>query len=229
MLAIIDSRSSKKVISNLKEYVTDVYTFHTDGITGNSISGHPDIFIYQDKDHLIISPNSPVDLFNFLDNHNITYLKGEREVGHELDNSVQYNCLSSSQFLFHKSGYTDSTILEINKPKEFVKLPQAYTRCSLVHLCKESYLTSDRGVEKVLLKKGLSCFYFNPEEITIYDHKHGFIGGAIGILGNKIFFNGNVELHADGQRLKEHLLNLDFEIVSLSNEHLYDGGCIFFV
>jgi len=62
MLAIIDSRSSKKVINKLKEYVTDVYMFQTDGITGNSISGHPDIFVYQDKDHLIVSPNSPVDL-----------------------------------------------------------------------------------------------------------------------------------------------------------------------
>ena len=229
MLAIIDSRSSKKVINKLKEYVTDVYMFQTDGITDNSISGHPDIFVYQDKDHLIVSPNSPVDLFNFLDTYNITYLKGERDVGHELDNHVQYNCLSTSQFLFHKSGSTDSAIIEINKYKEFVQLPQAYTRCSLVHLCNESYLTSDRGVEKALLQRGLSCFYFNPEEIIIRDHDNGFIGGAVGIFGNKIFFNGNVELHVDGQRLKEHLLNLNFEIINLSDEHLYDGGFILFV
>lgn len=229
MIAIIDSRSSKKVINNLREYVTDVYTFQTDGITDNSISGHPDIFIYQDKDHLIVSPNSPVDMFNFLNNHNITYLKGEKDVGQKLHNNVQYNCLGTSQYLFHKSGFTDSTILAINKDKEFIQLPQAYTRCSLVHLCKESYLTSDRGIEKVLLKKGLSCFYFNPAEITIRDHNNGFIGGTIGILDRSIFFNGNIELHVDGQRLKEHLLSLDFDIVNLSDEHLYDGGCIFFV
>ena len=229
MLAIIDFRSSKKVINKLKEYVTDVYMFQTDGITDNSISGHPDIFVYQDKDHLIVSPNSPVDLFNFLDTYNITYLKGERDVGHELDNHVQYNCLSTSQFLFHKSGYTDSAIIRINKHKEFVQLPQAYTRCSLVHLCNESYLTSDRGVEKALLQRGLSCFYFNPEEITIRDHDNGFIGGAVGILQKRIYFNGNIELHADGPRLKECLINLNFEIVNLSDEHLYDGGCIFFV
>jgi hypothetical protein len=229
MLAIIDSRSSKKVINNLKEYVTDVYTFHTDGITGNSISGHPDIFIYQDKNHLIISPNSPADLFNFLDNHNITYLKGEREVGHELDNSVQYNCLSTSQFLFHKSGYTDSIVLEINKDKEFISLPQAYARCSLVHLCDDNYLTSDRGIENVLLQRKLSCFYFNPEEIIIKDHKNGFVGGTIGIWGKKLFFNGNVELHSDGKRLKEYLLNFNIDIVNLSDEYLYDGGCILFV
>ncbi len=229
MFAIIDFRSSNQAINKLKEYVDDVFAFQTNGITGNSISGHPDIFIYQDKYQLVVAPNAPVELFEFLNNQNIAYLKGEREVGDDLDNSVQYNCLSTSQFLFHKSGYTDSAILEINKDKEFVQLPQAYTKCSLVHLCEDNYLTSDRGIEKVLLQKGLSCFYFNPEEITIHDHDNGFIGGAVGIWGKRIFFNGDVELHADGQKLREYLLNLNFEIVNLSDEYLYDVGCIFFV
>ncbi|MHC4140256.1 MAG: DUF6873 family GME fold protein [Planctomycetota bacterium] len=181
MFAIIDSRSSKKAISKLKEYVTDICTFQTNGITGNSISGHPDIFIYLDKNQLVVAPNAPDELYVFLDNHNITYTKGRRLVGDEFYNSVQYNCLSTSDFFFHKSGYTDTAILEINKDKEFIQLPQAYTRCSLVHLCEDNYLTSDRGIEKVLLQKGLSCFYFNPEEITIRDHNNGFIGGTVGI------------------------------------------------
>ena len=229
MLAIIDSRSSEQAINNLKKYVTDVYMFQSDGITENSISGHPDIFIYQDQDHLIVSPNAPVDLFKFLDINNIAYLKGERDVGNELTNSVQYNCLSTPQFFFHKSGYTDSVVFEINKDKEFISLSQAYTRCSLVHLCEDDYLTSDRGIEKVLLQIGLSCFYLNPDEIIIKDHKNGFIGGTAGICGKRIFFNGSIELHSDGERLKEYLLNLDFDIINLSDEFLYDGGCIFFV
>ena len=229
MFAIIDSRSSEQAINRLKNYVTDVYTFQTDGVTINSISGHPDIFLYQDKDHLIVAPNAPVDLFKFLDNNNIAYIKGVRDVGHEIDNSVQYNCLSTPKFFFHKFGYTDSVVFEINKNKEFISLPQAYTRCSLVHLCDDNYLTSDRGIEKVLLQKGLSCFYFNPEEIIINNHKNGFIGGAVGIWGKRIFFNGNFEFHSDGQRLKEHLLNFDFDIINLSHEILYDGGCILFV
>jgi hypothetical protein len=229
MFAIIDSRSQNDVVNNLREYVEDLFEFETYGITRNSIAGHPDIFIYQDNNQLVIAPNAPVGLFEFLNNHNLTYVRGKREVGGELYNSVQYNCLSTPDYVFHKSGYTDPAILEINKAKEFIPLPQAYTRCSLVHLCENNYLTSDRGIEKVLIGKGLSCFYFNPEEITIRDHDNGFIGGAVGIRGKRIFFNGNVELHADGQRLKEHLLNLGLEIVNLSDQYLYDGGCMFFV
>ncbi len=229
MIAIIDSRSSEQVISNLNKYVTDVYTFQTNGVTGNSISGHPDIFLYQHENRLVVAPNTPAELFRFLENYNIAYIKGDRDVGHELESSVQYNCLSTPHFFFHKAGYTDPVVLGINKEKEFLHLPQAFTKCSLVHLCEENYLTSDRGIEKVLLKKGLSCFYFDPEEISIVDHKNGFIGGSVGIWGKKIFFNGNVELHADGKRLREYLLYHGFDIVNLSDEFLYDGGCIFFI
>ncbi|GAX59561.1 hypothetical protein SCALIN_C04_0049 [Candidatus Scalindua japonica] len=229
MFAIIDARSPEKSINKLKEHVDDLFMFQTNAITENSISGHPDIFIYRDKKQLVVAPNAPIDLFEFLDNHHIAYLKGERAVGKTLYNSVQYNCLGTSGLFFHKSGYTDHKIMKINKNKKFINLPQAYTRCSLVHLCKDNYLTSDRGIEKVLLNKGFSCFYFSPEEIIIHDHKNGFIGGAIGIWGKRIFFNGNMEIHADGQRLKEHLLHFSFEIVNLSDHYLYDGGCIFFV
>ena len=176
-----------------------------------------------------MAPNAPDELFVFLECHNINYVRGKREVGYELYNSVQYNCLSTPDFHFHKSGYTDPTILEMNKTRELIPLSQAYTRCSLVHLCDNNYLTSDRGIEKVLLRKGFSCFYFNPEQITIRDHNNGFIGGAIGIWSKKIFFNGNIELHSDGQRLREYLIDLDFDIINLSDKFLYDGGCIFFV
>ncbi|MDR4507727.1 MAG: hypothetical protein MRJ65_05735 [Candidatus Brocadiaceae bacterium] len=229
MFAIIDSRSSKKAINTLKYSVEEVFEFQTSGITYNSISGHPDIFIYQDKEQLVVAPNATVELFEFLNRHTIPYVKGKIAVGKELYNSAQYNCLNTSDFLFHTSGYTDPTILELNKHKGFIPLPQAYTRCSLVHLYENNYVTSDRGIEKVLLRNGFSCFYFNPEEIRIWGHRNGFIGGTIGIWSKRIFFNGNVERHADGQRLKEHLINLDYEIVYLSDEYLYDGGCIFFV
>ncbi|MCF6147756.1 MAG: hypothetical protein E3K37_03765 [Candidatus Kuenenia sp.] len=229
MFAIIDSRSSERIINTLKEYVEDVFVFQTNGMTYDSISGHPDIFIYQDNNHLVVAPNAPEGLFGFLERHSIAYLKGKTDIGNELDNSVRYNCLSTSEFFFHKPGYTDPIILEINSEKEFIPLPQAYTRCSLVHLYGNNYVTSDRGIEKVLLGKGFSSFYFHPEEIRIRGHNNGFIGGAAGVWGKRIFFNGNIEVHADGQRLKKHLLNLGLEIVCLSDEYLYDGGCIFFV
>ena len=75
----------------------------------------------------------------------------------------------------------------------------------------------------------LRCFYFDPSDINIYDHKHGFIGGTAGVIDNKIFFNGNIELHSDGYNLQDFINKCGFEIVTLGSHKLYDGGGIFFI
>ncbi len=229
MLAIIDSRAPSEAIVNLKKHAAAVFQFASDGITFNSISGHPDIFIYQDESSLVIAPNAPLALFEFLDEHNAAYILGEKNVGESFENSVLYNCISTADYLFHKSGFTDASIIKVNGGKEFINLPQAYTRCSLTHLGSNRYITSDKGIEKKLLAKELDCFYFSPEEISIIGHQHGFLGGTNGLYRNKLFFIGNINLHKQGKALRNYIENCGIEIVSLADSLLYDGGGILFI
>src|ERR1035437_5020383 len=183
MLAIIDGRAPKEAIENLKKHVDFVFQFESKGITYNSISGHPDIFIYQDQSNLIIAPNAPLPLLEFFHLHKVNYIFGEKKVEESFENSVAYNCISTQHFLFHKSGFTDPLIIKLNSDKEFINLQQAYTRCSLTHLGNNRYITSDKGIEKIFLEKGLDCFYFPAEQISITDHKYGFFGGTNGLCG----------------------------------------------
>lgn len=229
MLAIIDGRAPGEVILNLKKHVDAVFQFESTGLTFNSISGHPDIFIYQDKFNLVVAPNAPLSLFEFFHNHKVSYIFGEKKVEGTFENSVLYNCIGTEHYFFHKSGFTDPSILKLNHGKEFFNLPQAYTRCSLTHLGNNNYITSDKGIEKELIKKGLDCFYFPPEQISIMEHPHGFLGGTNGLYNNELFFIGNVDLHKYGFALRNYIENCGIEIVSLCNTLLYDGGGILFV
>lgn len=229
MLAIIDSRAPEEAKFNLAKHEDTVFEFESDGITFNSISGHPDIFIYQDESNLIIAPNAPLPLVAFLNVHKVKYIFGKNKVEENFEKSVLYNCISTEHFLFHKSGFTDPSIIKINQDKEFINLPQAYTRCSLMHLGNNRYITSDKGIEKKLLKKGLDCFYFSPEQISIKDHKHGFLGGTTGMYNNKLFFIGTIDLHKQGSALRNYIENSGIEIVNLVNSLLYDGGGIIFI
>ena len=229
MLAIIDSRSSSTAIEELKNHVNDVFLFEANGITSDDISCHPDIFIYQDENNLVISPNAPIELFDFLSMHKINFIIGKRNVGNSFESSVYYNCISTNSLFLHKSGFTDETIIEINKNKKFINIPQAFTRCSLTHIGNNNFITSDKGIEKVLIANNINCFYFSPNEIKIKNHKHGFFGGTNGIVENKIFFNGNIDLHSDGEKLINHLIKSGFDIISLNNDFLYDGGGILFM
>lgn len=229
MFAIVDARAPQKAIDKLLNYVSDILLFNSKNITYNSISGHPDIFIYQDTNELIIAPNSPKILFDFFHSQNIRYKMGTTPIGTTSSDSVLYNCLSSEKYFFHKRNHTDERIIQAVKNKTKVFLPQAYTRCSMINIDANNYVTSDKGIEKILINKGFNTFYFSPDKIQIQDHKNGFIGGTSGMYNDKIFFLGNILFHNDGEQLQKFLNNLNVEIVNLNDDYLYDGGSIIFV
>lgn len=228
MYAIIDKRTSSAVKKNLEKYTSDIFEFSSDEITYNAISGHPDIFIFQDANKLILAPNTPKELINFLDKKTVNYSFGKNPVGKNLDNSVLYNCLSTQKYFFCKKGKPDISIQKWCSSKQLVNIPQPYARCSMFGI-KNKIITSDNGIVKILEKSRMEHFYFDPTEITIKDHKYGFIGGTMGVTDNKVFFLGNILKHKDGKALDKYLSALGKEVVCLGNDYLYDGGGIFFV
>ncbi len=94
---------------------------------------------------------------------------------------------------------------------------------------ENNIITSDKGIVKVLEKSQIDYLYFDPSEITIKDHKNGFIGGTMGATDNKVFFLGNILKHKDGKALDKYIAALGKEVICLGNNYLYDGGGLFFV
>ena len=228
-LAIIDNRAPKEAILNLEKQFGAVFRFESKGITADAISGHPDIFIYQDESNLIIAPNAPAALFEFLHNHEVSFLMGDNIVGADFESSVGYNCIGTSRHFFHKEGLSETTVLRLNREKKFFSVPQAYTRCSLTHLGNDLFITSDRGIKKKLNENQLDCFYFSPDQISIIGHSHGFLGGTNGLHDGRLFFMGDIALHKEGNALRNFVENAGLEIVALCPGLLYDGGGIFFI
>ncbi len=229
MYAIIDKRVSETTIKRLCNYTEDIFLFETRNITYNSISGHPDIFIYQEDNNLIVAPNSPQELLFFFEKHNISYNFGNTNIGYELANTTAYNCVATRNFFFHKIKYTDPKIKSFNREKKIFNLPQAYTACSLLVVNETVFITSDLGILKTLKQQNLEVYYFSPSQIRIYDHKHGFFGGCTGMYENKLFFCGNILLHDDANIIKNICEKHDIEIICLDNSYLYDCGKILFV
>lgn len=228
-VAIIDARCNATIIEQLHNYVEEVFLFKSEGITYESISCHPDIFIYQDANKLIIAPNAPQELHDWLRQKGIVYIQGESRIGTTLQDSCYYNCVATKNRFFHREGFTDSAVFNHNQRKEFIQLPQSYTRCSMLPLTEETFITSDTGIHKALQKNGLTSFLFSPNEIQIAVHHNGFLGGTCGIADEKIFFLGNPLLHKDGERLYQFIEKSGLEIIPLCDEKLYDGGGIFFL
>jgi len=228
MLIIIDSRMPQEAKTSLKE-VGEVFELQSKDIVYESIQGHPDIFLLQMDELVIMAPNAPLDLKQIFQKHRIPFLKGKNKLGLKFPETVFYNAVSTSKYLIHNENYTDSCILHENDKKKFIKVKQAYTRCNLLHLNDGSFITSDRGIEKNLREKGLEVHYFSDDDVLLEGQDHGFIGGTMGVLHQSVYILGHLSFYKEGERLRDLISSKNMQIIELYKGPLIDGGGLFFL
>lgn len=228
MLIVIDKRIPEEAKERLSKFGTLV-ELSTHNITYPAISCHPDIFLCQTAESLVCAPNLPKKIFSFFDQNRITFTVGINPVGSSFPETSFYNCLATANYLFHKKGHTEEQILEQCKKLTFINLPQAYTRCGLIEISTNVFLTSDKGIEKVLKKNQLEVHYFSPKEIILPTMPHGFIAGALGLSDGKLFILGNPKYHSWEKEFNTLMKKQKLEIISLYDGPFFDGGGIFFL
>lgn len=224
--AIIDARAPRIAIAHLRTYC-DVFMFESAGITYDAICGHPDVFLFQSSQELIIAPNTPRELIDYLRSNRKAFRFGSRSVGHTLRESTLYNSIATKTHLFHKSGYSDASITRNNL--EFVHVPQAYTRCSSIAIDNNSFITSDRGMEKALLRNSFNCLFCDPSSIILPPYSHGFIGGCMGMHQDKLFVIGALRHIKEASLFLNYVKQRGLSVVELYDGPLFDGGGIFFI
>ena len=223
MVIIVDKRIPKPALEALRKY-GDALPLETFGITYPAISGHPDIFFCKTESKLVIAPNTSNEIKEQLTNSTISFTEGKQIVGARYPHSAIYNALITDRFLVHNLNYTDQVILNLCDQLEKIDLKQAYTRCSVLALKNDRFITSDKGIEKALLKRGLEVLFVNPKGILLPGFDHGFFGGACGIYEDKIFFTGSLDHFPEGEKVRQFLSG--YEIIELYNGPLFDGGSL---
>lgn len=228
MLIFVDKRAPEQALQNLRKF-GEVVEFETPGITYEGISGHPDIFICQPPEKLIVAPNLPGKYFSVLKNRNIDFTIGKNPVGSRYPETARYNVVVTGKYLVHQPGITDPEIINAANKKLIISVKQAYTRCNLIFINENSAITSDRGIEKQLNDLGLNVFYVDPKPVELPGFKHGFFGGTCGMVENQLVVLGNLSFHHQGDKIREFVNDAGMGIAELYNGPLYDGGAILFL
>jgi len=227
MLIIIDARipqEAKDFLGNIGE----VFQLHSKNIVYDSIKGHPDIFLLQMEELVIMAPNAPIKLKEIFKKHRIPFLWGKTKLGKEHPETVHYNAVCTKDFLIHKEGLTDSCILHETEKKKFIPVSQAYTRCNLLSLSDGSFITSDRGIDKRLTNEGLEVYYFNSDDVVLEGQEHGFLPGAMGVFNKSVYILGHLGFYSEGERLRQLMASKNMDIIELYKGPIIDGGGIFF-
>lgn len=228
MIIIINKQVTGQAIQSLKKF-GEVVMFETNDITYSQVSGHPDLFFCVGNNKLVVAPNTPDKYTDLLNKYNVDYIFGESYVGQHYPDSARYNAIVTEQYLIHNIKITDPVVLSTFQNLELINIPQGYSRCSVIPLKNNRFITSDKGISRVLTNRGFDVLYVNPEGILLPGFNTGFIGGTAGIIDNTIFFIGSLSNYKEGEKVKNFLQKDNYKIIELYNGPLFDGGSLLFV
>lgn len=226
-MIIIDKKAPPAAKEKLAVY-GELLELETSGITYLAISGHPDIFFCQTPSGLILAPNLPEEYFSFLERHKVKYQKGEIAVRKTYPHTAPYNAVVTSKYIIHNLKFTDPLLLKACEGLKQIHVNQGYTRCNLLALNENLFITSDKGICNSLLGHGLHCHYFPPDEIMLEGFPNGFLGGTCGIWDQKLFICGSLRHHSWGNEFREIVEADGYEVIELLNGPLMDVGSILF-
>jgi hypothetical protein len=230
MLIIVDKRIPDKAKQTLAGY-GEVLEFATQGITYETISGHPDIFFCQTALGLVIAPNTPAEFLRQLEAKDIPYTPGEKPVCSKYPETARYNAVVTNKYLIHNTSVTDGKLLELLLTFDILPLTfrQAYTRCNLIALGEHHFITSDRGIKKALNSHNLDVLYVSPEGIILPGFPNGFFGGCCGVWEDKLLITGSLNQYAEGEKVWQYSQKAGFQVIELYDGPLFDVGGILFI
>jgi len=207
----------------------NLIVFKTRNITYKTISCHPDIFFCTAGNHIIVAPNLPENIAVQLKESEISMLTGEFPIGDKYPESSRYNAVVTESFIIHNFRYTDPVITGIAQDRELIHVNQGYTRCNLLPLKNDHFITSDEGIYRILTGYGLNVLFVGSKDIILPGMNHGFFGGACGICEDKVYIIGSLNMFAEGEKVRKYLQALTYEIVELYEGPLFDGGSLLFL
>jgi hypothetical protein len=207
----------------------EIVDFSAPGLVYESVNGHPDLFLTQGKNALTVAPNIPERYLNILENRMIAFRIGKTPVGFRYPGSAKYNAVITEKYFIHNLNISDSFLLGCAGYLEKINVKQGYTRCNLLGLGETHFITSDKGIHKVLKERGFQVLFVDPDGIILPGFRHGFFGGACGVWQKTVFISGSLKYHSQGEKIRKFIGNAGFSIAELYDGPLIDGGSIFFI
>lgn len=217
----------EKAAEKLKAYGQVVRTKANTRVL-RGLDTHPDILVHP-------LPNGDI----IVDRDNFEYyreiFKDKKIISSHSSLSAKYpgdiylNAFAFKNIFIHNLKHTDQVILDYYKKAgyDLVNIKQGYAKCSCL-VTEDFVITSDGGIYETL--KGLIPIYkIDHGQIKLQNFNYGFIGGASGVLGKKIFFTGDFSHHSSHEEILKIINKYDYEIEILSKDPIEDFGSIYFI
>ncbi len=229
-LVILNKNIDDEIKLNLKKYFKHIiYTCSNDNIN-KSLADHVDMSVHVvDRNTIIVSPNV-YRYYKKLEEYGIKVIKGRTDLLIEYPNDICYNCLNIGDYYIHNTKYTDEHISDyyLNKGVKGIHIKQGYSKCSVLIVDDNHFITSDKNIAKQLKKIEKEVLLISQGFIELKGMNYGMIGGCGGNYSPKdILLTGTLSKHPDSRRIIEFVENTGVNIHYLSQEPISDIGSIY--
>lgn len=189
------------------------------------VAAHPDMQIARLGDKFIVHEENKA-LISFLKEKNIPFSAEQTAAGAVYPMDVALNCFGFSGYFFC-SRYTSQTAYATARSAGLIPVmtKQGYTKCSCL-IAGKKIITADSAIAHACKAIGADCLEICAGHIGIDGYDYGFIGGASGVIGDTVIFFGDIMRHPDGEKIKEAILSQNMNIISASEDMLFDYGGI---
>ena len=201
----------------------------------DAISSHPDSLIFRYKNEIIASADYCEEaLTAFTDLRAYSDVKihfTDERLGKGFPYDARMNALVMGERLFCNIKTVSESILKFTRKRglKICHTNQAYPACSTLTLGEAAAITADRGLAEVMQAEGIRVTLIKSGNISLPPYEYGFIGGACGVFGNKVYFFGDYHTHPDAELIEAAIRDEGLVPISLSSGPLTDfGGMLFF-
>lgn len=230
--AIIDSRAEEHIAAPLKDLGYEVLSLPPFSMLDEPVSAHPDMLtfiwgkkIITHKEYYPIARN----IFETLGERGYEIILSEQKISPKYPHDVPLNCAIVGDFLIANEKTVSELILGGTREKlSLLHTNQGYTKCSTFVVDDRSVITADASIARVCEAAGIDVLRIREGDVRLDGYDYGFIGGAGGIDGDRVFFAGDPTYHPDGNMIKFFCESRGKKVIALADTPLFDVGTIFF-
>jgi hypothetical protein len=234
MICVCDYRTPASVLDSLKKNF-EVIQLPPDYSLPDEVNGHSDLLMFRLNNYLVVRKNYYITAKDKIDlickEAKCKLILSEAESGGRYPKDCGLCAAVSGDKIICRKASADGEILCLAETLKYsiLNVGQGYSKCSCAILADGAIITADRGIAAVTRQNGIDTLLISEGHVELPGYSYGFIGGASGLCGSRLYFCGDLEKHPDHMAIEAFSKMYHTQCISLSDGMLYDVGSLIFI
>ncbi len=239
-ILLLSENTPAKIVSAAKAHGFDVVSVPSAAGMASPVSAHPDMIFFCGLDRLFVRSEH-------LENKRISDISDQiSRLGYIISptsdapselypSDIAFNCFVIPQTaLIGKADFISGAIkcAATNSGLPVIDTKQGYSKCSSVLISGADrndslVISADTSIIKSVADYAASTVKISYGHVSLPGYDTGFIGGASFSTDDTVYFLGDASRHPDFKLIASAASAFGRDVVSLSDEMLFDAGCLF--